>query len=255
MVTPFAQGTLLKAAAQAPWATIEELTTGNAVMVLAPHPDDESLGCGAALAAAVETGQDVTVVALTDGSGSHPGSRDYPASKLAALREAELKAAVTCLTSGKARVVFLRYPDQGVPETAHGRQEIVARLTQIVESGHIGTIWTTWKGDPHPDHKAASDIARMLVTQCPDLHLWSFPVWGRFVTSAPDAWRGIVQFDTTAYRQRKAAAIAAHKSQMTHLITDDPDGFVMDREMQLHFLQSPEFFLRETGDEPPSRAI
>lgn len=255
MVTPFAQGTLLKNAAQVPWATIKELTSGKAVMVLAPHPDDESLGCGAALAAAVDSGQDVTVVALTDGSGSHPRSRDYPAARLAALREAELKAAVTCLSSGKARVIFLRYPDQGVPETAHGRQEIVTRLMQIVESEHIGSIWTTWEGDPHPDHKAASDVARMLVSQCPDLHLWSFPVWGRFVTSTPNSWRGMVRFDTTTYRLRKAAAIAAHKSQMTHLITDDPDGFVMDRETQLHFLESPEYFLRETGNEPPSRAI
>lgn len=166
-----------------------------------------------------------------------------------------MKAAVTCLTSGKARVFFLRYPDQDVPETAHGRQEIIARLAQIVVSGHIGTIWTTWKGDPHPDHKAANDIARMLVRQCPDLHLWSFPVWGRFVSIAPTSWRGMVRFDTTTYRQRKAPAIAAHQSQMTHLITDDPDGFVMDREMQLHFLESPEYFLRETGDESPSTAI
>lgn len=78
MVTAFAQGTLLKAAAEALWATIDALTAGKAVTVLAPHPDDESLGCGGALAAAVESGQDVTVVALTDGSGSHPKSKEFP---------------------------------------------------------------------------------------------------------------------------------------------------------------------------------
>ncbi len=44
------------------------------IVVLAPHPDDESLGCGALLAAAF-AGKGARVVCLTDGSGSHPGSR------------------------------------------------------------------------------------------------------------------------------------------------------------------------------------
>jgi hypothetical protein len=56
----------------------------------------------------------------------------------------------------------------------------------------------------------------------------------------------MVQVDTAAWQGRKAAAIAAHVSQMSGLIADDPDGFRMTAEHQRHFLTSPEIFLRET---------
>ncbi|MDX5412033.1 MAG: hypothetical protein LPK02_03200, partial [Rhodobacterales bacterium] len=45
---------------------------------------------------------------------------------------------------------------------------------------------------------------------------------------------------------RKAQAIAAHASQMTGLIHDDPSGFVMRPDHQQHFLHHPEIFIDET---------
>lgn len=255
MVTPFAQGAVLRAMGEARHVSIAELTSREGVMILTPHPDDETLGCGGAMSAAIEAGQDVTVVVLTDGSGSHPNSKQYPARRLANLREDELKIAVSRMTSGKARIDFLRYKDQNVPETAHDRRPIIAQLSTIIQSHRIGTVWTTWRGDPHPDHKAANDIAKILVGLYPYLNLWAFPIWGRFIDVASAGSNGWVQFDTIKYRDEKAAAISAYRSQMTQLITDDPDGFVMEKEMQSHFLESPEFFLRETGDEPSSETI
>ena len=72
-MTPFAEGALLRAARGAPVVDVDALAAGG-VLVLAPHPDDETLGCGAALAAAVTAGYAVRVVAATDGDGSHPRS-------------------------------------------------------------------------------------------------------------------------------------------------------------------------------------
>lgn len=45
------------------------------LVIVAPHPDDETLGCGLLIAAAVRAGVRVAVIALTDGQASHPGSR------------------------------------------------------------------------------------------------------------------------------------------------------------------------------------
>src|SRR5437762_25173 len=81
----------------APYASLETTTQGGPLLVLAPHPDDESLGCGGLIAEACGRGQDVHVVILTDGTGSHPNSRAWPRHRLKALREAEAREAVAAL--------------------------------------------------------------------------------------------------------------------------------------------------------------
>ena len=48
-------------------------------VVLSPHPDDESLGMGGLIALARRNHQDVSIVAVTDGAGSHPAVLDLSA--------------------------------------------------------------------------------------------------------------------------------------------------------------------------------
>lgn len=61
------------------------------VTVFAPHPDDESLGCGGLIARLKDEGSLVHVVVMSDGSASNPNSRRYPGPKLAALRQTEAR--------------------------------------------------------------------------------------------------------------------------------------------------------------------
>ncbi|MFD0389233.1 PIG-L deacetylase family protein [Tistrella bauzanensis] len=114
-----AQGHLLRAAPAAPMIHIDRLTDGGPVLVLTPHPDDESLGCGAAIAAASRRGVAVTVAVVTDGRGSHPDAPGFPPERLVALRLRELRKAVATLTGSRlrapARVVALGERDQGIP--------------------------------------------------------------------------------------------------------------------------------------------
>ncbi|WP_264813443.1 PIG-L family deacetylase, partial [Gluconacetobacter sacchari] len=65
MVTPFAEGAIVRAGKRARSIDIATLAGPGNVLVLTPHPDDESLGCGAAIAAASRAGRDVLGVALT----------------------------------------------------------------------------------------------------------------------------------------------------------------------------------------------
>lgn len=77
--------------------TPDALLQGRAVLVLAPHPDDESLGCEALLAHAFArptANFRAHVVCLTDGAASHPGSEAVSPSRLAAIRRLELRAAI-----------------------------------------------------------------------------------------------------------------------------------------------------------------
>ena len=77
------------------------LLRGRPLLVLAPHPDDESLGCGALLAQAF-AGVGAHVACLTDGAASHPGSRLVPPDQLAAIRRAEVLDAVAPLAGPRA---------------------------------------------------------------------------------------------------------------------------------------------------------
>ena len=238
---------LMQTALTARAVAVTDLSGGGDVILLAPHPDDESLGCGGAIAALSDLGCAVQVIVITDGGHSHPSSASHPREKLCTLRAVEVARAVDILTMGRGPApIMLNYPDNAAPDgvlaaTAAARQ-IQAHLTPS-----ISAIWTAWGQDPHPDHGRTARIALCLAKQNPHLALWSYPIWGRFDQHVT-AFKAdsIVQFETHPWQQRKAAAVAAHASQMTNLISDDPGGFQMDRVTQTHFIQSPEIFLRES---------
>src|SRR5437879_6354637 len=81
----------------------------NRVLVLAPHPDDESIGCGGALCLHQQRGDAISVVFLTSGERGLPGMAEE---SVRSLREAEAASAAEVL--GVVGLDFLRLPDQGV---------------------------------------------------------------------------------------------------------------------------------------------
>jgi len=244
MVTPFAQGDVLALAGDAPWITISELAGEDGVVVLAPHPDDETLGCGGAIALAAQD-RAVEVVVVTDGSKSHPASARYSPEALSILRRSEVRAAVGVL-SDRATLTWLGHPDQATPVDGPALSRAVTRIVERVDRMRATSLWTTWEGDPHPDHRATAMIAK-IVRECrPHLKLWSYPVWGRFISDgAPHVAGRLRRLDTSAVVDIKRSALAAHRSQMTDLIDDDPRGFVMEHTVQDHFVATPELFIGE----------
>lgn len=238
----------MRTATTAPIVTIDMLSGCGDVLLLAPHPDDESLGCGAAMAALTDMGRRVQVVVVTDGGGSHPSSRSHPPAQLRRLRAAEVNRAVDILTFGRGPPpLLLGYVDTHAPDGDAAADEAIARILPRM-SPSTTAVWSAWSGDPHTDHIRTARLAARLVARIPALLLWSYPIWGRFDPQAPvvDA-DAVVLFETYRWQERKAEAIAAHASQMTRLIADDPDGFRMTAAHQRHFLSSPEVFLRESA--------
>ena len=71
----------LEAARSFALATLEQ-RLGDGGLVVAPHPDDESLACGGLIAEARAQGRLVRVVIVSDGTGSHPASKAYPNARL-----------------------------------------------------------------------------------------------------------------------------------------------------------------------------
>ena len=238
---------LLDVAAGAPVVDPLSLTGGGGVLLLVPHPDDESLGCGLAVAALTDAGVPVQAVLITDGSRSHPRSARYPAARLAALRAAEFDRAWRHLTASQQPApVMLGYRDCDAPGDAARRNAACDRIDELIGPA-TGAIWATWSGDPHVDHLRTAELAAELHARHPRLQRHAYPIWGRFAPQArvPSADR-LSLVALPHLQERKARAIAAHASQMTGLIHDDPSGFVMRPDHQRHFLHHPEIFIHET---------
>jgi LmbE family N-acetylglucosaminyl deacetylase len=223
-----------------------------AVLVLAPHPDDESLGCGGLIAEACRRGMPPVVAVLTDGAMSHPHSRRYPRERMRRVREQEALEAVALLGLQSSRTVFMGCRDTAAPMSGYAFEQMAAWLAEIVAANRCGTVVAPWEHDPHCDHVAAARIAR-LACWMTGARLLAYPVWGRILPPdqvlAQRAVRGF-RLDVRRHLQCKRAAIMAHRSQYAGLIDDDPGGFQLEPGFIERFLTGEEIFLEaEEGGE------
>ena len=212
-----------------PESTLMAQTGGNPLLVIAPHPDDESLGCGGLIAQAVSRGQSVSVLILTDGSRSHPKSREYPPARLRRLREVETAEAMRALGLEATHLCFMGLPDSRAPHCGSAFERAAEAIATHAASLDARVIFTTWRHDPHCDHGAASKLAGRAASLL-GASLYEYPIWGwtlpprRLLRVLPI--KGF-RLDTRAQQVLKERAIACHRSQLGKVITDDPAGFVM----------------------------
>lgn len=213
-------------------------------VVVAPHPDDEALGCGGLLALLSQARQPVTAVLVSDGSMSHPNSRQFSAVARRAVREGEFRHALTVLGADAAEPLLLGLPDSQVPGGADepGFQEAADRLRGFLEQQQTATVLVPWRRDPHPDHRATSQLVAAALAAMPrpprrlEYVVWA---WERATPDdLPTAADGVQGFrlDVSDGAAQKQRAIAVHRSQVAPgVFTDDPEGFLLSAEMLAHF--------------------
>ena len=228
-----------------PVSTLLAETGGAPILVIAPHPDDESLGCGGLIAQACAAGQAVSVLVLTDGTMSHPNSRTYPAARLRRLREAESREAARALGLNAGRIAFLGLPDSRAPRTGEAARRAAQAIAEHARACDAQTMLTTWQHDPHTDHLTASILARQAADML-GLALYEYPVWGLTLpprrllrTDPPSGFR----LDVRAQLPAKRRAIACHRSQLGQVIEDDPAGFTLQPEFIARFTDTTETFI------------
>ena len=239
----------LQAMAALPVVPLDAITGGDPVLILAPHPDDEALGCGGLIAAASAAGHPPFVLVLTDGSGSHPNSRNYPPQRLIALREQEARNAVALLGLPSDRIDFLGLRDTAAPMDGEAFEVAVASILAVVASVGATTILAPWQHDPHCDHLAVHRMAAAVASRCRIRHL-AYPVWGWTLTPAtmlPEPTPLGLRLDVTQHLAAKQRAIAAHVSQYGGLIEDDPQGFQLPLDLLEVFSRPYETFLTMVG--------
>jgi LmbE family N-acetylglucosaminyl deacetylase len=179
------------------------LIVAERVLVIAPHPDDESIGCGGAICLHHRRSDTVGVVFLTSGERGIEGVAPEVARTV---REAEATEALEVL--GVGRRDFLRLPDLGVGDNLGLALE---RLRPVLEAHAPSVIYLPHPDDSHVDHQAALPLIRSALAECPpgaalpDLRLYE--VW----SPMPDYdWPE----DISLVFRQKLHAIRRYRSQL-----------------------------------------
>lgn len=179
-----------------------------ALMLVAPHPDDETLGFGATAATLRDRGVDVRVVSVSDGGGAVPGLSVQDRAALERDRRMELHQAAETL--GLGAPICLGLPDG---ELASCEDELTRHLVELVAAGPAGTwVAATWRGDGHPDHEAVGRAAADAVARTGST-LLEYPVWMWHWARPEDAdvpWHrmSMAPVDRGAVARKRRASVA-----------------------------------------------
>lgn len=150
------------------------------VLVLAPHMDDETIGCGGTLALHAQRGAQITVVFLTDGrNGSseintmYGEEREKKQQELIDLRTAEARAAL--LRLGVNRMICLDAEDGALEKCAWAAE----KLRDVLLKHQPDIVYLPFYLEEHPDHRAASRVlldaaaGTSLQFQCMGYEVWT----------------------------------------------------------------------------------
>jgi LmbE family N-acetylglucosaminyl deacetylase len=178
------------------------------LVVIAPHPDDETLGMGGLIASHRSRDLAVTIIAVTDGENAYPDDRVN--GDLGPLRQSEQAAALDRLGVPGNEIIRLKLPDSGV--AAHERR-LTAQLMDLITPDAI--ICAPWKGDFHPDHEACGRAAESVAQVSGALLIsYFFWTWHRGELPALNSLR-LVRFPLNgSCFSAKREALLCHQSQL-----------------------------------------
>lgn len=183
-----------------------------ALLVVAPHHDDEVIGCGGSIAYLASHGHKVDVVYMTAGDIGIPG---MDATQAISMRETEAKLA--CQRLGIRDAYFLRYPDRDLSYSLSKVKQIIQFLRM---GGYSGVFF------PHPDeqdyeHRVTHDIVGeaawiSMSPYFPDLgqpirlkYMLLYEVWTPLSTYN-------IKFDISDYLDTKRESLSQYASQFNN---------------------------------------
>jgi LmbE family N-acetylglucosaminyl deacetylase len=179
-------------------------------LIVAPHPDDETLGAGGLIAQLRLQNIPVTVVAVSDGEHAYAGTKD-----LGKIREREQQQALARLGVDPQRIRRLRLPDR---ELAAWEGSLEESLSALISPGMH--VVAPWPKDFHPDHEACGRAAERVASKHGlRLTFYLFWTWHRGVPGMLNGSRLVSLHLTEQERRIKLYALEAHVSQFEH-----PDG-------------------------------
>lgn len=188
-------------------------TPTGGMLIIAPHADDETLGCGGLIATQTQAAQSVEIVFLTDSAGSPPSPG------LAEKRRLEAQTALAVLGLKGERIHFLDLPDGTLdrlaPETVHATVE---HLAQLIDRLRPAEVLVPYRHGGSTEHTAAWHLGAAALGAAGGGTMLEYPIWawwnplrlcrrlGRRQTN--------LSLDLGSRRLLKRRALACHESQV-----------------------------------------
>ncbi|MGE4293192.1 MAG: PIG-L deacetylase family protein [Desulfovibrio sp.] len=194
-------------------------------LVVAPHPDDETIACGGTILDRLKQGRVVRVVLLTDGRNSHSICfgihQDPDPEQVATLRAAEFQQALALLGVATGNIHCLGFCDAALESSIAPATAALAALLKPCQT-RITEVFFPASFDAHPDHQAAHRIVDHALNQ---LGIYPerlcYAVWPDAEHSQAPADREI---DISAHLETKARALSLYVSQVQRITPEQPEA-------------------------------
>ena len=199
------------------------------LIVVAPHPDDETLGAGGLIHYYAQRQLRVTLVSVTDGEDACPEVED-----LARLRQSELRHALRTLTPQHIEIIRLGLPDGCVEQSRTALADVLNALV----SQHCLLVGP-FEWDGHTDHNATGAVTRQIALKR-GLTLAAYPIWA-WHQATPEIFSGrpIVALPLNPEaRAAKQNAIRCYTSQLR----ERPGGPIVPPHVLTYFDRPYEVF-------------
>ena len=214
------------------------------VLVVFPHPDDETFGCGGTIAQFAKSGVPVTYICATLGQMGRNMGKPFFATResLATIRAAELEKA--CEAIGIQRVIKLGLRDKTIE--FEDPDLLCARIEQTLREIRPTLVLTHYPGYAvHPDHNSLGEvtiraISRLSVQERPIVYAHAFARDCEGVLGPPD-----IVNDISSVSEIKLAAVRAHRSQSQMFLSRIASGQLKEKSSKnqfSHMLQRESFW-------------
>jgi LmbE family N-acetylglucosaminyl deacetylase len=205
------------------WAAIlrgrstEHYLTPETALVVSPHADDETLGCGGLIAARAERGLRTHIVFLTDSGGTSQNAETRK--QQAQIRRHEAISAVKILGAREDDITFLDAPDGQLDRLDdESKRNLTEGLALLIRKLNPEEIYLPFYGSHSTEHQAAHILCRATISASGwNGKLWEYPVWAwwnpprfaKWFRKKPDP----VALALGQHLETKSRALRAHASQ------------------------------------------
>lgn len=143
------------------------------VTIVAPHPDDEIIGCSGLIQQLQESGKKVDIIYLTGGGKSHSGCCNIEESTLITRRRELARKSASILGIQQENLHFLDYPDGGIAFDTHETE----RLRSLLDGLKPDAVFVPHKGEGWSDHIEAGDVVKSLLKGNKAVEIYEYCVW------------------------------------------------------------------------------
>jgi len=155
--------------------------TNDRILIIAPHPDDEVIGCGGIIARKAKIGQTPHIIFMTGGEESHHWCCSVENSDITRVRRGLTRLALKQLGVNKEFIHELNFPDGSIsPDNSE-----IHKLIKLIEKIKPSTIFIPHWGEGWPDHVNTARIVKDILPS--DTEIWEYCVWMWYY----NVWRGL----------------------------------------------------------------